>query len=154
MEIKELCVGMIAPNFTLIGSDDQSHCLHDYKGKKVVLYFYPRDNTPGCTTQAQAFRDAFDQFNDKNTVILGVSRDSVTTHKNFVKKHDLPFILLSDFEEIAVNLYGVLKEKMMYGKKAIGIERSTFVINEEGVIEHIYRKVKVKDHLCELQAIL
>ncbi len=154
MEIKPLEVGMQAPDFTLLGSDGAVHTLRDYRNQKVILYFYPRDNTPGCTTQALAFRDEIETFKDLNAVIIGISRDTVTSHQKFITKHDLPFLLLADTEEVVVNDYGVLKEKMMYGKKAIGIERSTFIINEEGIIEQIFRKVKVKTHIEDLQAAL
>ncbi len=154
MELKTLEVGMVAPDFTLVGSDEQLHTLSSYRGKTVILYFYPRDNTPGCTTQAQNFRDHISEFEAKNAVILGVSRDKVATHQRFCAKHDLPFILLADTDENVVTLYDVLKEKMMYGKTSIGIERSTFVINEEGIIEQIFRKVKVKTHIEDLQAAL
>ena len=147
MEPVILKEGMEAPDFTLMGSDHQQHSLHDYRGRKVILYFYPRDNTPGCTNQAKAFRDAIESFNEQNAVILGISRDSVASHEKFIAKHELPFILLSDHEEIVCHLYDVLKEKNMYGKKAIGIERSTFLIDEAGIITKIYRKVKVAGHI-------
>ena len=147
MEPVILTEGMEAPDFTLMGSDHQQHSLHDYSGRKVILYFYPRDNTPGCTNQAKAFRDAIESFNEQNAVILGISRDSVASHEKFIAKHELPFILLSDHEEIVCHLYDVLKEKNMYGKKAIGIERSTFLIDEAGIITKIYRKVKVAGHI-------
>ena len=147
MEPVILTEGMEAPDFTLMGSDHQQHSLHDYRGRKVILYFYPRDNTPGCTNQAKAFRDAIESFNEQNAVILGISRDSVASHEKFIAKHELPFILLSDHEEIVCHLYDVLKEKNMYGKKAIGIERSTFLIDEAGIITKIYCKVKVAGHI-------
>ena len=147
MEPVILTEGMEAPDFTLMGSDHQQHSLHDYRGRKVILYFYPRDHTPGCTNQAKAFRDAIESFNEQNAVILGISRDSVASHEKFIAKHELPFILLSDHEEIVCHLYDVLKEKNMYGKKAIGIERSTFLIDEAGIITKIYRKVKVAGHI-------
>lgn len=147
MEPVILTEGMEAPDFTLMGSDHQQHSLHDYRGRKVILYFYPRDNTPACTNQAKAFRDAIESFKEQNAVILGISRDSVASHEKFIAKHELPFILLSDHEEIVCHLYDVLKEKNMYGKKAIGIERSTFLIDEAGIITKIYRKVKVAGHI-------
>ncbi|MDE5978072.1 MAG: thioredoxin-dependent thiol peroxidase [Turicibacter sp.] len=147
MEEVVLTEGMEAPDFTLMGSDHQLHSLHDYRGRKVILYFYPRDHTPGCTNQAKAFRDAIDSFKEQNAVILGISRDSVATHEKFIAKHELPFILLSDSEEKVCHLYDVLKEKNMYGKKAIGIERSTFLIDETGILTKIYRKVKVAGHI-------
>lgn len=147
MEPIILTEGMEAPDFTLMGSDHQQHSLHDYRGRQVVLYFYPRDNTPACTNQAKAFRDAIESFKEKNAVILGISRDSITSHEKFIAKHELPFILLSDSEEVVCHLYDVLKEKNMYGKKAIGIERSTFLIDETGIITKIYRKIKVAGHI-------
>lgn len=144
MEIKE---GMKAPDFTLMGSDKKEHSLKDYLGKKVVLYFYPKDNTPGCTKEAQCFVDNFEAFNDLNAVILGVSRDSLNSHDKFIEKLNIPFVLLSDDKEEICKLYEVLKEKNMYGKKSIGIERSTFLIDEAGNIFKIYRKVKVDGHV-------
>lgn len=147
MENSELKEGMKAPNFTLIGSDKGEHKLSDYLGKKVVLYFYPKDNTPGCSLEAEAFRDNNENFNDLNTVILGISRDSLNSHDKFIEKYCLPFLLLSDEDETVCNLYGVLKEKTMFGKKSFGIERSTFIIDEDGIIKKIYRKVKVDGHI-------
>lgn len=146
--------GMKAPDFTLMGSDGKEHHLSDYLGKKVVLYFYPKDNTPGCSTQAQAFRDHFEHFTNENTVILGISRDSLTSHEKFIAKYELPFVLLSDQDEVVCKLYNVLKEKNMFGRMVFGIERSTFVIDEAGVLTKIYRKVKVAGHVdnvkCDL----
>ncbi|WP_040327312.1 peroxiredoxin [Clostridium ihumii] len=154
MDNLNLTEGIKAPDFSLIGSDKKEHKLSDYLGKKVILYFYPRDNTPGCTKEAIAFKDSFQEFIDKNTIILGVSRDSLASHDKFITKHELPFILLSDENEEVCKLYDVLKEKNLYGKKSIGIERSTFIINEEGIICKIYRKVKVANHIetikCDL----
>ena len=147
MEIFDVKEGYKAPDFSLIGSDGKTHSLSDYNGKNIVLYFYPKDNTPGCTLEAQAFRDNIDTFNQLNTVVLGISRDSLSSHEKFITKQCLPYILLSDNEEKACNLYGVLKEKNMYGKKVIGIERSTFVIDTEGVLRKEFRKVKVDGHI-------
>ncbi len=147
MEPITLTEGMQAPDFTLPGSDQCQHRLKDYLGRKVILYFYPRDHTPGCTNEAKDFRDAIQSFKDQNAVILGVSRDSVQSHEKLVAKHDLPFILLSDTEETVCKQYDVLKEKNMYGKKAIGIERSTFIIDETGMITKIFRKVRVPNHV-------
>ena len=121
MEPIILTEGMQAPNFTLAGSDGNQHTLSDYRGRKVVLYFYPRDNTPACTNQAKAFRDAIESFHAQDIVILGISRDTVASHEKFVTKHDLPFILLSDTDETVCHLYDVLKEKNMYGKKPLGL---------------------------------
>ncbi len=140
-------VGNSVPNFSLIGSDNNLHSLSDYKGKKVILYFYPRDNTPGCTTEACEFRDNNKQIIDSNTIILGISKDSLASHVKFITKFDLPFILLSDEEKTVCNLFDVIKEKNMYGKKVLGIERSTFLIDENGILIKEYRKVKVKGHV-------
>ncbi|MCR6515459.1 peroxiredoxin [Clostridium sp. LY3-2] len=146
----ELKVGMIAPEFKLMGSDNKEHSLKDYKGKRVILYFYPKDNTPGCSLEAQDFKNHYESFIDNNTVVLGVSRDNLKSHEKFINKYDLPFVLLSDEDEVVCRLYDVLKEKNMFGKKVFGIERSTFVVDEEGKIIDIYRKVKVKGHVESL----
>ncbi len=140
-------INCAVPDFTLMGSDNQEHKLSQYRGKKVILYFYPRDNTPGCSTEACNFRDSNDVFINKNAIIIGISRDSLKLHTKFIEKFNLPFILLSDEKEEVCNLFNVIKEKNMYGKKVFGIERSTFIINEEGILVKEYRKVKVKDHV-------
>lgn len=140
-------INCTVPDFTLMGSDNQEHKLSQYRGKKVILYFYPRDNTPGCSTEACNFRDSNDVFINKNAIIIGISRDSLKSHTKFIEKFNLPFILLSDEKEEVCNLFNVIKEKNMYGKKVFGIERSTFIINEEGILVKEYRKVKVKDHV-------
>lgn len=140
-------INCAVPDFTLMGSDNQEHKLSQYRGKKVILYFYPRDNTPGCSTEACNFRDSNDVFINKNAIIIGISRDSLKSHTKFIEKFNLPFILLSDEKEEVYNLFNVIKEKNMYGKKVFGIERSTFIINEEGILIKEYRKVKVKDHV-------
>lgn len=150
MEINELKEDIKAPDFTLMGSDDKEHKLSDYLGKNVILFFYPRDNTPGWTNEAASFRDSLSQIEELNGVVLGVSRDSITSHKKFATKHNLPFVLLSDADEVVCNLYGVLKEKNMYGKKVIGIERTTFIIDENGVIKKVFRKVKVDGHVNDV----
>lgn len=150
MENSILKEGMKAPDFTLMGSDKKEHKLSDYLNKKVILYFYPKDNTPGCSQEAQDFKNLIDKFNEKDTVVVGISRDSLKSHDKFIEKYSLPFLLLSDEEEVVCNLYGVLKEKTMFGKKVFGIERSTFVINEEGIIKEVYRKVKVPGHVENL----
>ncbi len=143
--------GMKAPNFKLMGSDEKEHQLSDYLGKKVILYFYPRDNTPGCSKEAEAFRDAFEELNSQNAIILGVSRDTIASHNKFIAKYNLPFILLSDRDETVCKLYDVLKEKTMCGRTGIGVERSTFLINEEGILTKIYRKVKVAGHVDDVK---
>jgi len=146
-EIKE---GLISPEFKLEGSDDKIHHLKDYRGKKVILFFYPKDNTPGWTNEAVSFRDSLSQIENLNGVIIGISRDSIASHKKFIEKYTLPFVLLSDSDEVVSALYEVLKEKNMYGKKVMGIERSTFIINEDGTIKKIFRKVKVAGHVDEV----
>lgn len=144
-------IGEPAPDFTLEATGGKTISLSDFKGKKhVALYFYPKDNTPGCTTEGQNFRDAYDEFVKLDTEILGVSRDSVRTHENFKKKHDFPFDLLSDPDEIACKAYDVIKEKKLYGKTHMGIERSTFLIDKNGILVREWRKVKVKGHVEEV----
>jgi len=138
--------GSQAPDFELPATRDGQVRLSDLRGKPVVLYFYPRDNTPGCTQEGQEFRDLYDRFTALGAEVLGVSRDSLKTHQNFAAKHDFPFPLLADTDESVVNAYGVLKEKTMYGKKVMGIERSTFVIDPDGIVRHAHRKVKVAGH--------
>ncbi len=143
-------LGSLAPDFNLIGSDGRDHKLSDYRGKKVILYFYPKDNTPGCTTEACDFRDNIKTINDLNTVVIGISKDSLNSHSKFIEKLNLPFILSSDEEKIVCELYDVIKEKNMYGKKVLGIERSTFIVDENGILVKEFRKVKVKDHIKEV----
>ena len=134
--------GIKAPDFTLNDKDGKEVSLSDFLGKKVVLYFYPRDNTPGCTKQACGFRDNYDKYKDNDIVVIGISKDSEKSHSNFINKHDLPFILLSDPELKAIQSYDVWKEKNMYGKKSMGVVRTTYIINEQGNIEKVYGKVK------------
>lgn len=134
--------GKEAPAFTLADKDGNMVSLADFRGKKVVLYFYPKDSTPGCTRQAQAFKEAFTRFTEQGAVIIGISRDSVKSHANFAAKYDLPFILLSDPELEAIKAYGVWQEKKMYGKVSMGIVRSAFVIDEEGRLAAAWIKVK------------
>ncbi len=143
-------IGNLAPDFTLMGSDGKEHKLSDYKGKKVVLYFYPKDNTPGCTTEACDFRDNINEITNLNAVVLGISKDNLNSHNKFIEKFNLPFILLSDEDKVVCNLYDVIKEKNMYGKKVLGIERSTFIIDEDGNLIKEFRKVKVKGHIEEV----
>jgi thioredoxin-dependent peroxiredoxin len=150
MEHNDLKEGMAAPEFMLMGSDGKEHRLSSYQGKKVILYFYPKDNTPGWTTEAESFKDNAETLAGLNTVVLGVSRDTLASHDKFINKLSLPFILLSDENEVVCNLYGVLKDKNMYGKKVMGVERSTFIISENGIIQKIYRKVKVDGHLDDI----
>ena len=143
-------IGKKAPAFTLEADTGEKVSLKDFLGQTVILYFYPKDMTSGCTQEACDFRDLFSQFKKKKAVILGVSKDSVASHQKFKSKYDLPFLLLSDPESTVCELYGVWKEKSMYGRKYMGIERSTFVISPSGKIEAIYSKVKVKDHAEEV----
>lgn len=139
-------VGEKAPDFTLLSGEGKEVSLSEYEGKKIVLYFYPRDGTSGCTREAKEFRDLVERFSEENAVILGVSKDSVKSHKKFKKKHGLSFTLLSDPEVKVHKLYGVWKEKRLYGRTYMGTERSTFLIGENGVVKTVYRKVKVKGH--------
>lgn len=138
--------GNKAPDFTLPDAHGKKVKLSDFKGKKVILYFYPRDNTPGCTQEACDFRDRNENFEKANTVVIGVSPDTEKSHQGFLSKHDLPFILLADTDKKVAEKYGVFKEKNMYGKKVMGIERSTFMIDEAGKLVKAMRKVKVKGH--------
>jgi peroxiredoxin Q/BCP len=143
-------VGSVAPNVELPGDTGQFYRLSDYQGKKVVLYFYPKDNTSGCTTEACDFRDRLRDFNLMNAIILGISRDKPSTHDKFKEKYALTFPLLSDEDGTVCNLYETWVEKSLYGKKYFGIERSTFLIDEEGIIRQIWRKVKVDGHAREV----
>jgi peroxiredoxin Q/BCP len=138
--------GEKAPEFTLKADDGSQVSLKDYLGKKVVLYFYPKDNTPGCTTEAVEFRDLAKEFEKEGAVIVGVSKDSVESHQKFKEKHDLPFTLLSDSEGKVLELYGVWKKKSLYGRTFMGTERTTFLIDKKGGVVKVYRKVKAKGH--------
>ena len=140
-------VNQQAPNFTLENEQGQQVSLSDFKGKNVVLYFYPKDMTPGCTTEACDFRDAYEDFSSLNAVILGISMDDANKHTKFIEKHGLPFSLLVDAEHKVAEQYGVWVLKKMYGREYMGIERSTFLINEQGIVIAEWRKVKVKQHI-------
>ena len=142
--------GSSAPDFKLSDQFDNNHTLSDYKGKWVVLYFYPKDMTPGCTTEACNFRDDFPDFQKLEAIIFGVSKDSIKRHATFADKYKLPFSLLSDSEGKVCDLYNVWKEKSLYGKTFMGIVRTTFLIDPEGKIARIYPKVKVRGHASEL----
>ena len=142
--------GIKAPNFTLPDKDGNPVSLSDFLGKKVVLYFYPKDNTPGCTRQACAFAAAYEGFKAKNVVVIGISKDSVASHQKFAAKYDLPFILLSDPELQAIQVYDVWQEKKLYGKVSMGVVRSTYVIDESGVIEKVMPKVKPDTNAAEI----
>ena len=143
-------IGMKAPEFTLSDKDGKTVSLSDFLGKKVVLYFYPKDNTPGCTRQACAFAAAYKGFKAKDVVVIGVSRDSVASHLKFAQKYDLPFILLSDPELQTIQAYGVWQEKKLYGKTNMGVVRTTFIIDELGNIEKIMPKVKPDTNAAEI----
>lgn len=146
--------GMKAPDFTLSDKNGSSVSLSNFLGKKVVLYFYPRDNTPGCTRQACAFARSYGMFQEKNTVVIGISKDSVSSHLKFAQKYDLPFVLLSDPELQAIQAYGVWQEKKLYGKVSMGVVRTTYLINEEGTIEKVMPKVKPDTNAEEILAYL
>ena len=141
-----LSVGIPAPSFSLPDQNGQMHALEDYRGKKVILYFYPKDNTAGCTKQACAFGELYPQFMEKGAVVLGVSKDSVASHKKFEEKYGLPFTLLSDPELAAIQAYDVWQEKNMYGKKTMGVVRTTYLIDENGVIVRAFSKVKAGEN--------
>ena len=143
-------IGAPAPDFDSAITSGGQQRLSDLKGRKLVLYFYPRDNTPGCTLEGQNFRDLHEDFSAANAVILGVSRESIRSHNNFRAKFDFPFDLLSDPDETLCNAYGVIVEKSMYGRKYMGVDRSTFLIDEDGVLRREWRKVKVKGHADEV----
>lgn len=138
--------GEEAPDFTLQADDGKEVSLKDYRGKKIVLYFYPKDGTPGCTKEAIEFRDMAKNFEKEDAIILGVSKDSVKSHQKFKGKHELPFTLLSDPEGKVLDLYGVWKKKSLYGRTFMGTERTTFLIDEKGIVKKVYRKVKAKGH--------
>lgn len=137
--------GMKAPDFTLPDQDGNPVSLSDFKGKKVILYFYPKDMTAGCTKQACAYRDLYPQFEKEGAVVLGISKDTVKSHQKFKEKYDLPFTLLADPERKVLEEYDVLKEKTMYGKKVMGTVRTTYLIDENGIIEKAYAKVKPEE---------
>lgn len=146
----QLKAGQKAPAFSLPNQDGHVVSLSQFKGKKVVLYFYPKDDTPGCTKESCAFRDGMDEIRESGAVVLGVSGDSVDSHKKFAKKFTLNFPLLSDERKTVLQAYGVWKEKSLYGRKFMGIERTTFIIDEQGTIDDIFQKVKVDGHLEEV----
>lgn len=143
-------IGTKAPDFSLPDQNGEIHSLEEYKGKKVILYFYPRDNTAGCTTQACGFAERYPQFLEKNAVVLGVSKDSVASHKKFEEKYELPFTLLSDTELSCIQAYDVWKEKNNYGKKTMGVVRTTYLIDEQGIIVKVFGKVKAADNPAQM----
>ena len=148
--MSKIAVGKKVPDFSLASTGEKTFKLSEQKGKKVVLYFYPKDNTPGCTSEGQDFRDLYPEFVGAGAEIFGISRDSLRSHENFKAKFDFPFELLSDADETACKLFEVLKEKVMYGRRVFGIERSTFVIRPDGVLAREWRKVRVKGHVEEV----
>ena len=139
-------VGTKAPDFELPDQNGEMHTLEEYRGKKVILYFYPKDNTPGCTKQACNFGQLYPQFTEKGAVVIGVSKDSVASHKKFEEKYGLPFTLLSDPELTCIQAYDVWKEKVNYGKKSMGVVRTTYLIDENGMIERAFDKVKAEQN--------
>ena len=143
-------IGAIAPDFTLLDKDGNSVSLHDFAGRRVVLYFYPRDNTPGCTRQACAFAGAYAEFRELDAVVIGVSKDSVASHLKFAQKYDLPFVLLADPERKVIEAYGVWQEKKNYGKVSMGVVRTTYVIGADGRIEKVMPKVKPDTNAAEI----
>ncbi|MBX2847894.1 MAG: peroxiredoxin [Acidiferrobacterales bacterium] len=147
-------IGNSIPNLTVATTKDDALKLRSLKGTSVVVYFYPKDNTPGCTTEGQNFRDAYKDFQKLNTEIFGVSRESIRSHQNFIDKQNFPFDLISDPDETMCNAFDVIKEKNMYGKKYMGIERSTFIFDDKGKLRHEIRKVKVKGHVEEVLALV
>ena len=147
-------VGMKAPDFSLLDKDGNTVRLSDFQGKKVVLYFYPKDNTPGCTRQACAFAASYEQFKTQDAAVIGISKDSVASHLKFAQKYDLPFVLLSDPELQAFQAYGVWQEKKLYGKVSMGVVRTTYIINEQGIIEKVMPKVKPDTNAAEILAYL
>lgn len=147
-------IGAKAPDFTLFDKDGNSVSLSSFMGQKVILYFYPKDNTPGCTRQACAFAASYEAFKSLDAVVIGVSKDSVASHAKFAAKHDLPFILLADPELQAIKAYDVWQEKKLYGKVSIGVVRTTYVIDENGTIEKVMPKVKPDTNAAEILAYL
>ena len=147
-------VGTKAPDFSLPDQNGNVHTLEEYRGKKVILYFYPKDNTPGCSKQACGFGELYPQFVEKGAVVLGVSKDSVASHKKFQEKYNLPFTLLSDTELKVLQAYDVWQEKNMYGKKTMGVVRSTYLIDEKGVIVKAFGKVKAAENPQQMLEVL
>ncbi len=147
-----LAVGTVAPEFTLPDQNGEERSLSDYRGQRVILYFYPKDMTSGCTKQACAFSELYPQFREKGAVVLGVSKDTVASHKRFEEKHGLPFTLLSDVEKEVIQAYDVWKEKKLYGKVSMGVVRTTYLIDENGVIVKAFDKVKAADNPAQMLA--
>jgi len=150
MAINKVKIDEKVPEFDLLSTGNKTIKLSQLKGKNIIIYFYPKDSTPGCTIEAQNFRDNIRKFTSLNTVVLGVSRDKITSHEKFKKNQKIPFDLLSDDDEKLCKIFNVMKEKNMYGRKFIGIERSTFLIDEKGILRNEWRKVKVKEHVNDV----
>ena len=149
-----MTTGTAAPQFTLPDSSGNMVSLSDFKGRKVVLYFYPKDNTSGCTAQACAFAQSYARFREKDIAVIGISKDSISSHKKFAEKYDLPFILLSDPELTAIKAYGVWQEKKLYGKVSMGVVRTTFIIDENGIIQNVMEKVTPATNAADVLALL
>ena len=149
-----LKTGMKAPDFNLLDKNGNTVRLSDFQGKKVVLYFYPKDNTPGCTRQACAFAASYEQFKARDVVVIGISKDSVASHQKFAQKYDLPFILLSDPQLQVIQAYGVWQKKKLYGKVSMGVVRTTYIIDEQGIIEKVMPKVKPDTNAAEILSYL
>ena len=149
-----LKIGDKVNHFKLPDAYGKTHALSDYLGKKIVIYFYPKDNTSGCTRQACAFRDNYDGFLEKDVVVIGISKDSPKSHKKFIEDHDLPFILLSDETIEVCKYFGVYVEKSMYGNKYMGISRTTFVLDEQGVVTHVFKKASPKENATRILKVL
>lgn len=147
---KMIEIGNKAPNFKLASSNGETISLNSFKDKNILIYFYPKDATPGCTKQAIGFTEHADEFEKRNTIVLGISPDSLASHEKFIKKHNLNVILLADEEKQAIESYGVWKEKKMYGRTFMGVERSTFLVDRTGTVKAIWRKVKVAKHIQEV----
>lgn len=148
--MEELKIGDVAPAFTGVNQDDKEVSLSDYKGKKVVLYFYPKDNTPGCTAEACSLRDGYTELKKMGFEVIGVSFDSAASHRKFIEKQALPFTLLADTDKAIATAYGVYREKVFCGRTSMGIMRTTFIIDEAGKIEKIFDKVKTKEHFVQI----
>lgn len=148
--MSEVALNKPVPDFELPATGDKTIKLSELRGKNVLIYFYPKDNTPGCTLEGQQFRDHINEFEQLNTVIFGISRDSIKMHENFKKKQAFPFDLLSDGDESVCNLFGVMQLKKLYGREYMGVDRSTFLIDADGVLRHEWRSVKVKGHVEEV----
>ncbi len=146
----QIDTGSTVPEFTFNSMTGTDQKFSQFKGSNVVLYFYPRDLTPGCTIESKGFRDHIDAFKKANTIIIGISRDTIAKHQNFIDKHELPFDLISDTEEVICELFATMKNKSMFGKQVRGIERSTFLIDKKGVVQKVWRKVKVRAHVEEV----